>query len=538
VKVTLWLGGVSALVLLIACANIANLLLARALVRRREIAVRLALGAGRSRLARQVLTEALLLAAMGGTAALFLASLGNELIGRLIVGDAGTSAHVDTGLLAFTAAVALGSGVLISLVPLLQCTTPDLHNFLRAGFAGGGGARSSRVRAGLVALQAAMCTLLLIGAALFASSLGRVQGLDLGVDLDHTLAVRFNLVPGAQPRDEIDASYETMLERVRAIPGVQRVALEAGGGAIMPYTEATRGHSWWGMSKQAGYLIGVDHGYFRTLSTTSLRGRDFDERDQAGAPQVAIITRPLAKLLWPRENALGQCVMVPERNSVRRDECLTVVGVLEGFWVGDILDRDRMLVYVPRVQRSRAFSRPMTMYVSASGDRNAVASAALAVRKTVQSVRPDLPAATITLLRDRAEPQMRPWRLGAMMFTLFGVVALIIAVVGLYGVVSFAAAQRSKEVAIRVALGARPGHVLSVIAGEGVAAVVAGLLFGTVAAAAMSTWVGKLLFQTSARDPTIFLGVSVILLVVAAIASVIPTRRVLNRSPAAVLRTE
>jgi putative ABC transport system permease protein len=231
-------------------------------------------------------------------------------------------------------------------------------------------------------------------------------------------------------------------------------------------------------------------------------------------------------------------VMVPERNSVRRDECITVVGVLEGFWRGDILDRDKMLVYVPRVQRRRAFSRPTWMYVSASGDRDAVASTALAVRKTVQSVRSDLPAATITLLRDRAEPQMRPWRLGAMMFTLFGVVALIIAVVGLYGVVSFAAAQRSKEVAIRVALGARAGHVLSVIAGEGVAAVVAGLLFGTVAAALISTWVGKLLFQTSARDPVIFLGVGVLLLVVAAVASVVPTRQVLKRSAAAVLRTE
>lgn len=178
------------------------------------------------------------------------------------------------------------------------------------------------------------------------------------------------------------------------------------------------------------------------------------------------------------------------------------------------------------------------MYVSASGDRDAVASTATWVRRTIQSVRPDLPAATITLLRDRAEPQMRPWRLGATMFTLFGGVALIIAVVGLYGVVSFAAAQRSKEVAIRVALGARAGHVMAVIAGEGIAAVVAGLVLGTVAAMVMSTWVGKLLFQTSARDPMIFLGVGVILLVVAAVAGVVPTRQVLKRSPAAVLRSE
>lgn len=536
VKLTLWLGGVSAFVLLIACANITNLLLARALTRGREIAVRLALGAGRGRLVRQMLAEAMLLASLGGAAAMYLAVHGNRLVGALIAGTPGPRPNVDIRMFAFTAAVAMGAGVLISLAPLLQSTTPDLNDFLRGGATGG--VRRSRLRAGLVAIQAALCTMLLIGAALFASSLGRVKGLDLGVDLDHTLSANFNIVTGVRPRDEINADYETMVARVRAIPGVQQIALEASGGAIMPYTQVTRERSWWNMSKQAGYLIGVDHGYFHTLGTTSLRGRDFDARDMMGAPQVAIISGPLAKLMWHNEDPLGKCLMVPERNSVRRDECIAVVGVLGGYWLGDILDRDRMLVYVPRLQRPRAFGRPTVMYVSASGDAASVATVATTVRKTIQSVRSDLPAVTITLMRDQADPQMRPWRLAATMFSLFGAVALIIAVVGLYGVVSFGAAQRSKEVAIRIVLGARSAQVVMAVAREGITAVLAGLVVGASAALGASAWVGHLLYQTSPRDLEIILGASALLLGAAVVASLVAAVQVLRRSPASVLRAD
>jgi len=536
VKVALWLSGVSALVLLIACANIANLLLTRALTRRREIAVRVALGAGRGRLTRQMLTEALLLASFGGVAAIYLALLGDRLLGTLFVFDTADSALSGRFFL-FAAGVTLATGLIISLAPLLQSTSGFLSELTRGGATIG--RRGARVRGVLVATQAALCTLLLIAAALFASSLGRVHTLDLGVDLDHTMFAYFNIVPEARPRDEIDQLYETMLARVRAIPGVRGAALEAHGFAIAPYTEGTRDRRWWDMTKKAGYLTGVDHGYFRTLGTKSLRGRDFDERDVAGAEQVAIITAPLATLLWPGGDPLGKCLMIPEmRSSDRRDECVTVVGVMGGFWRLDILDRDELLVYIPRVQRPRAFSRPRVMYIAASGDAKSVAAVAITVRQTIQSVRPGLPAMSVTLERDRVEPQMRPWRLAATMFSLFGIVALVIAAVGVYGVVSFAATQRAREVAIRLVLGARPADILALVAGKGLGALLAGLAVGAGAALVIGRWLGALLYETSPRDPRIIVGVATFLLVTGVLASAIPVARLLRRSTAASLRLD
>jgi predicted permease len=536
VKVALWLGGVSALVLLIACANVANLLLARAFTRRREIAVRLALGAGRGRLARQMLAEAGLLAMLGGVGAVGLAALGGGVLRRLFVSAGlGAGGFVDARLLAFSAAIALGTGMLVSLAPLAQSTTPDLTAGLRAGQASGGG-RTSRVRAALLGAQAALCMLLLVVAALFAQSLHRVQSLDLGLDPEQTLSASFNLDRGAMTVAERDAGYAEMLERVRAIPGVTGAARATGGGrAVAVHTKT---HDTWEhtlRTQGVPYEAAVDSGYFRMLGT-SMRGRDFTAADVRGAPLVTILNEPLAELLFPGQDAIGQCVYLPIRSNDPDGDCWTVVGVVQGFWYHrSILNREGLLVYVPLAQRSYGLGRPGRLVVSVNGPTAAVIPA---VRQAILDAWPGLDRVRVQAMRDTMTPELRPWQLAATMFSLFGAVALVIAAVGLYAVVAFAAAQRSTEIAVRIALGAHARNVLAVVAGDGLRTVVVGLAVGAAAALGIRHWLGPLLFQTSPGDPRIIGGVAALLLGVAALAVAVPTVRALRRDPAAVLRVD
>jgi len=536
VRVALWLAGVSALVLLIACANVANLLLARAYARRREVAVRLALGASRGRIARQLLAEGVLLAGLGGAAALGLAAAAGRLLAPLL-GAAAVGGHAgiaDGRLFAVTAAVALGTAIAVSVAPLAQSVRVDLTDFLRLGAAAGGG-RTSRARSALLGVQAALCMVLLVGAGLFAHSLRRVEGLDLGLDLDRTLMVRFD-------RDRVPLSapdLDAILARVREAPGVGGAALAEqnpyrAGRAVAAHTTTRSAESFWPDGAEVPMEVVVDSGFFRTVGATSLRGRDFTAADRAGAPRVAVINEPLARLLWPGEEPLGQCMLLTWEETGR--ECVTVVGVTRGFWYGwSILDRERLVVYVPLAQRPAGAKPPGVLLVAARGDPALVTAA---VRQAIGGVRPDLPAVSVTWMRDVADPEVRPWRTAATLFSLFGGIALVIAAVGLYGVVAFTAAQRAPEIAVRRALGARPRHVLAVVAGGGLRAVAVGLAAGAAAALAARGWIGPLLFQTSPTDPKIVLGVAALLLAVAAVAAVVPTARALRRSPASVLRVD
>ncbi|MEJ7810798.1 MAG: ADOP family duplicated permease [Gemmatimonadaceae bacterium] len=546
VKVALWLGGVSALVLAIACANVANLLLARAVARRREVAVRLALGAGLGRLARQMLAEALLLAALGAAGALALAGLGGHLLRLLFVnaprgaGPSGTeSSFVDVRLFVFTAAVALGTAVLVSLVPLLQRRVPDLTEALRTGAAAGGG-RTSRARSILLVAQAALGTLLLVFAGLFAQSLRRVQGLDLGVDVEHTLAVQFDLRGAALSNPEFDALYAAMLDGVRSIPGVTRAALaerdpyRGGARAVGAHTPTRSEDEIWGPIDQRAIQTAVDSGFFRTVGA-SIRGRDFASADVRGATPVTIVNEPLARLLWPGTDPLGQCVYQPVRSGGPSGGCFTVVGVVRGVWYQSVMNRDKPLVFIPLAQRTPWVGQPANLFIRTSGDPGRIIPV---VRAALLRARPDLPAIHIRRLRDALDPELKPWRLAATMFSLFGGVALVIAAVGLYAVVAFTAAQRSAEIAVRRALGARARNVLAVVAGDGLRALAAGLGLGAAAALLASRWVGPLLFQTSPSDPLIIAGVAALLLAVALVAMLVPTARALRQSPATVLRAD
>lgn len=365
-KVALWLGGVSVLVLGIACVNVTSLLLGRALVRRGELAVRIALGAARARLARQMLAEAGLVAALGVAVAVGVTWAGGEAVTRLLVNDLGVAssgAFLDGRLVAWTAAISVATALTVGLAPLAHTASPGLTNALRTG-AFIGTLRVSRARTGLLAVQAALSTVLSVGALLFALSLRRVEGLDLGLDVGRTLVARFDLDGLALPATQIDAIYAEMRARVRAIPGVERAALVErdpyrGGRAVSAHTPARSADELWHENvAEIPMEAAVDSGFFRTVGARTLRGRDFESTDRRGAPRVAIVNEPLARILWPGEDALGRCVFLPARAGQQNGECVTVVGVLPGFWRRTILDRDQLLVYVPLAQRTVRFGRP------------------------------------------------------------------------------------------------------------------------------------------------------------------------------------
>lgn len=535
VNLTLWLGGVSILVLLTACANVANLLLARSFARRREFAVRLALGARRMRIVRQLLTEGMLLSIVAGTWALFLAVVGNRILQDALFADAAGPSAIDGKMLLIASVVVLGTGMLISLVPLKQSMSTELTSSLRANSATGGG-RRSRTRLALLGTQAALSMVLLVIAGLFIQSLRRIEGLDLGVNLNKTLMVRMDLDRLSLPQRELKATYASILGRVRAVDGVSHAAFAARdpyklGSAIAAHTPARRAASLWreGVS-EVPMQVTVDSGFFRAVGNTSLRGRDFQYTDQRNAPRVAIVNEKLARLLWPNEDPLGKCMLVVWEGG----DCVTVVGVTRGFFRGSILAREKLIVYLPMAQ-SEQYIAPASMFVAVEDRRSTIAAK---VRSAIQETRSDLPSVSVTRMRDVVSPEFLPWQLAATMFALFGAIAFVIAIIGMYGVVAVIIAQRTQEIATRIALGARTANVLALVTREALTAVALGLLAGIVVTYILRNRVGPLLFQTLPTDPAIIVGVAVLLLGVGALACVPPTWRAARRDPAPILRVD
>jgi hypothetical protein len=330
-----------------------------------------------------------------------------------------------------------------------------------------------------------------------------------------------------------------MLDRVRAIPGVVDVALAEGnpyqgGHAVSLHTpEHDEDYYMHGMYYPPMLTL-VDSNFFQVVGA-SLHGRGFSATDVRGTPSVVIINEPAAHLLWPDGEALGKCMFLDTGGTGLRGSCFTVIGVTHGYWYRDILDRDRPMVYLSLGQFTNGLGRPGGLFIATRGDAAAIIPA---VRAAILGVRSDLPPVRVQRMRDLADPAVRPWRSAATMFSLFGAVALVIAAVGLYAVVAFSAAQRSTEIAVRIALGAHARNVLATVAGDGLRTVAIGLAVGATAALGIRHWIGPLLFQTSPGDPRIIAGVAALLLGVALLAVVAPTVRALRRDPATVLRVD
>ena len=530
-RTALWVTGVAAIVLLIACANVANLFLARALRRRREIAVRLALGVSRQRLMMQTLTESLVLSLLGSAAGLLVAQWGGLAIRRLLIANEGASLDVvtDWRTLGVAIGAAVVAGLLTGLAPALLSGRGDLARSLKAGPREGTYHRS-RIRVFLLVLQGALSVVLLVGAGLFVRSLGNVKAMRMGYDAEPVLLVSRNM-RGMDLTDSARAQLgRTLLAAAQAIPGVESAAWVSS----VPF---------WSTSSMSLYVAGIDSvrklgrftyqtattDYFRTMGTRILRGRGFTAEDRGNAPRVGVVSESMAKVLWPGKEPIGQCMRV------RADTmpCTTVVGIAEDMVQGDLTSDKRYHYYLPFEQAPQSGGTFAMLRM-----RGDPAAQQEAVRKAMQRVMPGQSYVTVKPFAEIVDQQRRSWRLGATMFVAFGVLALVVAAVGLYGVIGYNVTQRMHELGVRVALGAQSGDILGLVVGQGVRFAVAGVALGTVLAYLASRWLEPLLFKQSAKDPLVYSAVGAVLILVALAASAAPAFRASRADPNTALRAE
>ncbi|HTE46429.1 MAG TPA: ABC transporter permease [Gemmatimonadaceae bacterium] len=532
VRVSLWLYGVAAVVLLIACANVASLLLIRATGRRREIAVRLALGISRLRLARLLMTESVLLASLGCIAGLVLARVSGSIFRATLLSDVdGGSGFFDIRIVSVTLATTVFTGLICGLAPSLAATRPDLVGVLKSGERDGSRGRG-RINSVLLVGQVALTLMLLVGAALFVRSLRNLDALDLGFDAPHLLRAR--IAAQTYTPADVDRYFREVLERVRVLPGVQRAALASGGpfAALSGTRVVIPGHAL--EPRLEANVDRVTPEFFETLGMPLLRGRNFAAADNLGADRVAIVNELMARRYWPSGDVLGKCIQVGSDTM----PCTTIVGVvgtaLRGYHDGvEAVENEQPMntFYVP-FDRSDP-PRQAWLYVRSAGD---AAGLVPIVRRTMQALAPDLPRADVTAFSTQLAQQFRPWRLGATMFGIFGGAALALAIIGLYGVLAFRVSQRTHEIGVRMALGAQRNDVRRLVVGQGFWLGALGVTIGVSAVLGSSQFLDPLLFRVSAKDPVTLAATCGVLLGVAVLASYIPARRAIRIDPMEALR--
>jgi predicted permease len=532
ISLSRWLAGVTLIVLLIACANVVNLLLARASRRRQEVAVRLALGAGRVRLVRLLLTESVVLALAGGVLSLFVAvGLGRLIRGVLLPDVAWDGSPVDGRVLALSAIAALGTGILIGLAPAMRAGRADLTAALRQGAREGGGHRSL-LRSGLVVAQAALCAILLIGAGLFVRSLSRIQSLDLGLQPDRVLVVspRRSGTSGVAP----SILFTQSVERLRSFPGVEAASTALG----LPFrswgtgTLSIPGRDSIPVLPGGGpYLSLVGSDFFRTIGTRVVQGRAFTGGDVSPEKGAVIVNETMARTLWPGREALGQCLVLGDTGT----PCSWVVGVVQDARRMEIQEQPAMQYFVPLENFEPVGYATVQLLVRGSGDLDRLYDP---IRRALTQIDPSLRFIDIATLQASIDPQVRPWRVGASVFSLFGVLALLVAAMGLYSVVVYLVAQRTHEIGVRVALGAQGRDVVGLIVRGSTGLAACGVALGVAVALVAGRQVQPLLFDTSAQDPAIIGGVVVVLMCVALVASIAPALRALRIDPMIALRND
>jgi predicted permease len=538
--VSRWLVGVTLIVLLIACANVTNLLLARGVRRRREVTVRLALGVGRWRLARLLLAESMLLAVTGSLAGLAVAYVLASLLRRaLLPAVAWTSPPVDGRVLGVAMAMACSVGLVVGLVPALRATRADVSSGLKAGVRESGG-RRSRLRTVLTVAQAALSVVLLVGAGLFVRSLWNVRSLDLGIEPERVLAVEIqwpglgriaDTVARNRERTRRKAFYATALERVRALPGVETAALTVGMPFRMQFSVKVRLPGQDSLPRTPGGTPGINavtSQYFATMGTRLLRGRAFTAADRAGSERVAIVNSTMARTLWPGQDPIGECLMIQDL------PCARIVGIVVDTRRFSLREPPHMQYYVPMGQE-QGFGGTLLLVRPARG---APAAFATTVRNTLFGLDSDLPYVDTQPVQDLIDPQVRPWTLGASVFGFAGLLALLVAAVGLYSLLSYLVAQRTQEIGVRIALGARAERIMRLVVRESLATTLLGVAIGAALALVVGRFLQALLFDASPRDPTVFATVAAAMLLVAVAASVLPAWRANRVDPVEALRAE
>jgi len=519
------------LLLLIAAANVANLLLARALARRQEISIRLSLGAGQGRLARQLLTESLVLALLGGALGLLFAGWARSFLWSLRPPNlpAALDVSFDPRTLLFTLAVTLATGLGFGMAPLTQLLSPSLVGALKgegANLPRGGG---PRLRNALVVGQVALSVVALVIAGLFLRSLWNAQRIDPGFAADHLLAMSWNV--GAQGYDEPrgQAFYQRVVERVEALPGVRAAAVAEAQvlkGSMHQRSITVAGQE--AASRDGTIYIqsqSVSPGYFATVGIPIVRGRGFNGADREGSVKVAVVNETMAARFWAGQEPIGK------RFTFGDDEqTVEVVGVARNSKYSSLGEDPTLFAYLPMRQR---FAPGATLYARTAGSPSTLLET---VRREVQSLDPGLPLADVTTLRDRIRDSLWSARMGAILLSLFGLLGLLLAAVGIYGVMSQHVEQRRREIGIRMALGAHTGKVIGLVLGQGMALVGIGVALGLAGAGATTRLLGSLLFGVSGTDAAIFVAAVGVLATVATVATFLPARRASNIAPQKALK--
>jgi predicted permease len=527
------LMSVVGVVLLIACANVANLLLVRAAGRQREIAIRLSLGAGRWRLVRQLLTESILLALMGGVLAVVMALWTSDLLLLFVPVTefpVNMDLGIDVGVLLFTLLVSLLTGLLFGLVPALQASRPDLVRSLKQeSTTSTTGRGKGRLRNVLVVSQVSLSLVLLIAAGLFLRSIQKAQVMDPGFNAEKVLLASVDLFPNGYEPEQGRQLFEQIREEIGALPGVESVSfarrtpLGLGGSSSTSFTvegyepaEGERPYAYYNM-------VGPD--YFRTMEIPMVHGREFTPQDRYGAQTALIVNESLARRYWPGEDPIGKRIAFG-------GDFFPIVGVARDSKYHQLDDAGLPFVYFPVLQ----FFRPdTTIHVRTTGDP---ASYAGAVRHTIAVLDPTLPVFGINSLENAISAASIQQRIAGSLLGVFGFLALVLAAIGLYGVLSYAAGQRTHEIGIRMALGARQRDALNLVLGQGMLLAVVGLVCGIVISLIVTRLLSSVLYGVSATDPFIFSGVVLLLGLVALGACYIPARRAARVDPLVALRYE
>ncbi|HTL05195.1 MAG TPA: FtsX-like permease family protein, partial [Gemmatimonadales bacterium] len=469
-----------------------------------------------------------------GAIGLLVARWGGDLLRATLLPDVHlVSGTLDWRIGGVAAIATLLTGLLTGLAPALSASRPALTAALKGG--NEGGSPRSRLRAGLLAAQACFSLMLLVGAGLFVRSLWRVVHTDIGYDARNVLVADADLRLAGYDRPASIAFFEQALERMRGIPGIERASL----GINAPFwtlnstrfrltdRDSTPRHP-----EGGPYYNGVSPDYFATLGMRIVRGRGFTAGDLPGTAPVMVINQQLADFYWPRREALGQCVKVAADSL----PCISVVGVVANARANEIQETPRAMYYVPLAQAgARSLSRDRILFLRTAGPPAALIPA---VRRVFHEMVANLPDPNVRTFQSQLDPEIQPWRLGAVMFGLFGGLALLVAAVGLYSVMSYSVAQRTHEFGVRAALGASPRRLVRGVLRDGLRVVLLGMLVGIGAALYAGRFLAPLLYQTSPRDPLVLAAVTFILLLAACVAMLVPARRATRVDPLEALRAE
>ncbi len=537
------LMGVTLIVLVIACANVASLLLVRASARRREIAVRLALGISRRRLITLLLIESIVLSVLSGIAALLIAQWTGLVLRHLIMPAVyWESSVLDARVVVFTMLVACATGIAAGLIPAIQASRPDLTSALKSGARDGSSdAAGARLRASLLVAQVALSVVLLYGAGLFVRSLVRVRAVDLGYDGDRLVyGTAFMLNPdgnylewGSDPR--LGPALKRAAAGLARAGDVENVSLSSSAPMVgyamvgLFFKDGSRPPR---LDNRDPAWSTVTDSYFATSGLKLVRGRFFIEADRDDGP-VMVVNETAARMYWPHDDAIGQCIVFFSM----KEPCTTVVGVVRDAHLEDIVEKPTVQL-ITRMTPLPDGRLPNAKYVVVRARRGRAAAVAALIRGELRRSLPQNAVTWVKSMDEKLEPQLRPWRVGTSIFTGFGVLALLVSVIGTYSVMAYSVSRRAHEMSVRMALGARATDLMRHVVGQGVRVTALGVAVGAGVSLMMSGVLRTLLYDTTPRDPLVVAVVAVLLVLSATLASALPARRAAAADPVGALRAE